>query len=163
MMELASQIAIKLTQYFKNDVRRINHALKVYSFTKIILEQADLTEEEIIILEITSIIHDIGIKVSEEKYNSSAGKYQELEGPQVANDFLKEFDLNKNIIDKILYLIGNHHTYSKIDSVPFQILVEADFLVNIFEDDMNKKQILEIRNKYFKTKTGITLLENLYL
>ena len=57
---------------------------------------------------------------------------------------------------------GHHHTYNQIDGLDFQILVEADFLVNIFEDKMNVDQIASIRKQYFKTKTGIELLQSVY-
>jgi hypothetical protein len=42
-------------------------------------------------------------------------------------------------------------------------LVEADFLVNIFEDELEKHSIKNIKEKIFKTKSGIKLLEKLYL
>ena len=45
----------------------------------------------------------------------------------------------------------------------FQILVEADFLVNIFEDGMDEHSIKSVKEKIFKTKTGINLLEKLFL
>jgi hypothetical protein len=40
--------------------------------------------------------------------------------------------------------------------------VEADFLVNIDEDALDAEAILQIRNKYFKTNTGISILKSLY-
>jgi hypothetical protein len=68
---------------------------------------------------------------SERKYSSSAAKYQEMEGPPIARDLLKEFNLGTEFIERICFLIGNHHTYNKIDDIDFQILVESDFIVNI--------------------------------
>jgi hypothetical protein len=59
--------------------------------------------------------------------------------------------------------VGNHHSYSKIDGIDFQILVEADFLVNIYEDNMGREKIIKIRDNIFKTASGIELLEDLYL
>jgi len=49
-------------------------------------------------------------------------------------------------------LIGNHHTYDKIDGIDFQILVEADFLVNIYEDEINKESIKSIKIKFLELK-----------
>ena len=40
--------------------------------------------------------------------------------------------------------------------------MEADFLVNIFEDEMNKEMLASVREKYFKTMTGKMLLETIY-
>lgn len=160
---LVNTVLLKMIDYFNTDVRRINHALKVLTFSKSIGELEGLEEHNLFILELSAILHDIGIKVSERKYNSSAGNYQEIEGPAVANELLNDFNIQQETLDRILFLIGHHHTYSKIDSLDFQILVEADFLVNIFEDNLATNSILNIKTKYFKTKTGIKLLESMYL
>ena len=149
--------------YNGNDVKRINHLLKVFSFAHHIgiMEKCDMKAQEII--DISAILHDIGIHEAERKYNSNAGNWQEIEGPPVANELLKNFNLDDIIKDRILFLIGHHHQYNVIDGIDFQILVEADFLTNIFEDGMDEHSINSIKEKIFKTKSGTKLLENLYL
>lgn len=163
MDNLINNINLKMITYFGNDVRRINHALKVYSFARLIALQEDASEDQLFIIEAASLLHDIGIKVSEEKYNSSSGKYQELEGPSVASELLQYMTIQTEQLERIRFLIGSHHSYSKIDNIDFQILVEADFLVNIFEDSLDKYQIENIKNKYFKTNTGLLLIKRMYL
>ena len=108
-------------------------------------------------------LHDIGIKNSEKKYNSSAGKYQEIEGPGVAEEILRNFNISNDKVYRIKFLIGNHHSYKKIDKIDFQILFEIDFLVNIDEDKIEIENIKVIKDKYFKTNTGTKLLESMYL
>jgi predicted HD phosphohydrolase len=149
--------------YNGNDVKRINHLLKVYSFAHLIgiMEKCDTKTQEII--DISAILHDIGIHEAERKHNSSAGNWQEIEGPPVAGELLKNFNLNDVIKNRILFLIGHHHQYNAIDGIDFQILVEADFIVNIFEDGMDEGSIKSVREKIFKTKSGINFLEKLYL
>lgn len=159
---MIEEIISYMINYFGNDVARINHALKVYSFSKAIGKLENLDDDKQFILEISAVLHDIGIKVSEKKYNSSSGKYQELEGPKVAKEILDGFNLDNKTLSRILYIIGNHHTYSKIDDVDFQILVEADFLVNIFEDSMEKDSIKTIKHKYFKTNAGTKYISTMY-
>ncbi|SFG88518.1 HD domain-containing protein [Desulfotomaculum arcticum] len=159
---MASSVIKKMILYFDGDIKRINHALKVYAFAKSIGELEDVSGEKLQILELASILHDIGIKESEKKYSSSAGKYQQIEGPPVARDLLQEFNIGQHFIDRVCYLIGNHHTYTRIDDIDFQILVEADFLVNIFEDDLGKEQVNSIKQKYFKTKAGLSYLDSMY-
>lgn len=122
----------------------------------------NLSEQQFRILEISAILHDIGIKESEKKYNSSAGNYQELEGPPVAKKLLEEYSLHSDAIDRICLLIGNHHSYHKLSGIDFQILIEADFLVNIFEENYTASQIEALKDKYFKTKTGIKYLNNMF-
>lgn len=163
MKNYTDRILFNMINYFGQDARRVNHALKVYSFSKNIGVLEDLSKDKLLVLEAAAILHDIGIKVSEQKYKSSSGKYQEIEGPGVALELLKEFDIEKEALDRICYLIGNHHTYSKIDDIDFQILIEADFLVNIYEDNIEKEQIKSISEKYFKTETGKKYISSLYL
>jgi HD superfamily phosphodiesterase len=158
-----STIINEMIKYYAKDPRRVNHFLKVFSFAKSIGELEGINQETQEILEVAAIMHDIGIKVSEEKYNSSAGNYQEIEGPPVAREMLSKFNFDEKFIDRICYLIGHHHTYSKVDGIDYQILIEADFLVNIYEDEIKADQIEIIKEKYFKTKAGIDFLINLYL
>ncbi|MBV4420566.1 HD domain-containing protein [Clostridium tyrobutyricum] len=162
MTKLSGLVINKMISYFNNDVKRINHALKVYSFSKSIGELEGLDEKGMLVLEISSILHDIGIKQSKIKYNSTAGKYQELEGPPIARELLKDIKLEKDILDRICFLIGNHHSYNKIDKIDLQILVEGDFLVNAYEDKLNYDQIKTVKDKYFKTKTGKCFLDTIY-
>lgn len=152
----------EMISYYKGDVRRINHFLKVYSFAKTIGELENIDKDTQFILEVSAIMHDIGIKISEEKYNSSAGNYQEIEGPAVAKNMLRKLNFPQNIIERVCFLIGHHHTYSNIDNIDYQILVESDFLVNIYEDEIKEHSINSIKEKIFKTKAGIKILEDLY-
>lgn len=162
MIKISNIVINKMILYFGNDIRRINHALKVYSFCRVIGNMENLNRNEMLTLELASILHDIGIKESERKYNSSAGNYQEIEGPPIAKKLLKDIPLDKSIINRICYLIGNHHSYNKIDGIDIQILIESDFLVNSYEDNINKSKIKYMYNKYFKTSTGKKILESMY-
>jgi HD superfamily phosphodiesterase len=160
---LAIETLTRMIDYFGPDVRRINHALKVNSFARLIGQKEGVTADVLEIIDLSSILHDIGIPVSEQKYQSNAGRYQEIEGPPIAREILESLGASPEIADRVCYLIGNHHTYTKIDGIDFQILVEADFLVNFFEDEMGENAIRSAREKYFKTGTGIELLNGMYV
>lgn len=162
MKKDVSIVIDNMISYYKGDKRRINHFLKVYSFCKTIGELENLDDKAQYILELAGVTHDIGIKISEEKYNSSNGKYQEIEGPIVAKEMLESLCIDSSVVERVCYLIGHHHTYNKIDNIDYQILVEADFLVNIDEDSMGRDEIATVKSKYFKTKSGIRFLENMY-
>ncbi len=153
----------KAIDYFGNDTKRINHFMKVYSFAKTIGELEGLSDREQSILEVTAVLHDIGIKNAEAKYNSSAGKYQEQEGPAVAQDILTEFDFDREFVERVKFLIGHHHTYDNIQGMDYQILVEADFIVNIYEDNMQKEAIENVINKIFVTKAGTDIAKTMFL
>ena len=151
-----------MTEYFGTDLKRINHFLKVFALAKTIGVGERLDESSQSLLEVSAIVHDIGIKQSELKYNSSAGKYQELEGPAQAEKLLSGLGYDSDFIEKVCYLVGHHHTYSHIDSMPYRILVEADFLVNLFEDGASLEAVKKAEEKIFRTPTGIKLLKKMY-
>ena len=97
------------------------------------------------------------------KHGSSAGNYQEIEGPPLARLLLKKYSVSDEIMERVSFLIANHHTYGSIQAIDYQVLIEADFLVNIYEDVMKPSQIESIRDRLFKTKTGIHILETMFL
>lgn len=142
---------------------RVNHFLKVRSFAKIISNSENLDEDTSLTIDVAAILHDIGIKASLEKYNSSSGKHQEIEGPPIAEKILHDLGFQKDIIERVCFLIAHHHTYDDVDGIDYQILIEADFLVNIFEANLNKEAIFEIKDQYFKTDLGKNILDTLYL
>lgn len=147
--------------YNKGDVKRINHLLKVHSFSLLLGNLECLDDETQEILEVSAVLHDIGIHESERKYNSSAGKYQEIEGQSIAKEILMNLGYSEKIINRVCFLIGHHHTYNAVEGIDYQILIEADFIVNIFEDEMTLEQIESIKRKIFKTKAGINILSKL--
>ncbi len=161
-MAVISRLIDEMTAYYRGDPRRINHFLKVHAFAKTIAELEGMDAQTLFTLEAAAVVHDVGIKLSEQKYGSSAGNYQELEGPPIAREMLQKLRVDLPVIERVCYLVGHHHTYGQIDGIDYQILIEADFLVNIYEDNLTVKQAAAIRNKYFKTKAAVTLLNRLY-
>ena len=106
-----ANLIIKMTEYFKGDTRRIQHFLKVYSFAETIALLKQLDAYSLHILKTAAIVHDIGIKISEEKYGDSSGKHQELEGIAPAHKMLTELNFDTKTIERVCWLISHHHTY----------------------------------------------------
>ena len=162
MTERTAHIAEKMMDYDCGDLRRIEHFIKVYGYASAIGRLEGLQPRELETLEIAALLHDIGIKVSEEKYHSSAGKYQEMEGPAEARKLLNGICPDTEITDRICWLIGHHHTYSDIRGLDHQILVEADFLVNLSEDHASEDSVLHTLENIFRTKSGIDFLRSIW-
>lgn len=152
----------KMIEYFRGDSKRIQHFLKVYSFAETIGKLENLDENSLHILKTAAIVHDIGIKVSEEKYNSSAGNLQEKEGPPIAEKMLTDLGFDKNTIQRVSWLVAHHHTYHSINSADHQILVEADFLVNMCEDRMPLDSVQSVYTNIFQTDAGKNICRNLF-
>ena len=159
---MIQNILNEMIKYDTGDVLRIQHFIKVYSFAHMIGEFEGMTGEALQILDIASILHDIGIHPAEKKYGNCMGKYQEELGPAEAKKLLAHYNLKDEIVDRVCFLIGHHHTYEKVDGLDYQILLEADFLVNSFEDNLNKEAVITFRDKVFKTKTGINVLNTMF-
>ena len=117
-----NQLFCEMIQYYRNDPKRIQHFTKVHSYAKLIGELSGMQGEELLTLEAAAYVHDIGIKVAEEKYGSSNGRLQEQEGPAVAEEMLGRLHFDEKIIWRVSYLVGHHHTYDQIDGLDYQIL-----------------------------------------
>lgn len=142
---------------------RVHHFLKVHAFSRAIGIAEKLDDRTQEILETAALLHDIGIKPSLEKYGSAAGPHQEAEGPPLAREVLIRFGYAESFMDRVCYLIGRHHTLTHIDGPDYQILIEADFLVNILEDHMDRPAIEIVYQKYFRTEKGREYLRQIYL
>ena len=140
--------------YYDGDPKRIQHFTKVHSYARLIGIGEELDDASLFILEAAADTHDIGIRVAEEKYGRCDGKLQEQEGPIIAQKMLSQLGFENYIVERICFLIGHHHTYDNIDGLDYQILVEADFLVNLYEDDAGNRAIDKAYKRIFKTETG---------
>jgi HD domain len=140
--------------YYDGNPKRIQHFTKVHSYARLIGIGEELDDASLFILEAAAYTHDIGIRVAEEKYGRCDGKLQEQEGPIIAQKMLSQLGFENYIVERICFLIGHHHTYDNIDGLDYQILVEADFLVNLYEDDAGNRAIDKAYKRIFKTETG---------
>ena len=130
---MINRLHYEMIRLYSGDPKRIQHFCKVHSYAKLIAEMEHVDASTLFILEAAALTHDIGIHLCEEKYGSSNGKLQEKEGPAIAEKLLKELQFEEKVIERVKYLIAHHHTYDAIDGIDYQILVEADFLVNILD------------------------------
>ena len=152
----------KMITYYTGDAKRIQHLVKVHSFAKLIGEEEGVDAFRLQILEAAAYVHDIGIKPAEEKYGNCSGKLQEKEGPSAAEEMLRELHAEEKVIERVCYLVGHHHTYHQIDGLDYQILVEADFLVNLFEDGVAGSAVYHAYEKIFKTETGKRICREMF-
>lgn len=162
-MDKILELKHKMIQYFGADPRRIHHFLKVHSFAVLIGQSENLSEQQQFILQAASLIHDIGIVNAEKKYGYNNGKLQEEEGEGEARKMLEKLSFDKAIIDRVCYLVAHHHTFSGVDGLDYRILLEADMLVNLYEDDCSESAVRAALEKVFKTETGKRLCETMFV
>lgn len=159
---LVSIVKDKMIEYYAGDSRRVHHFLKVHSFAKLIAELENMQPDELEVLEIAALTHDIGIKNAELKYGYNNGRLQEQEGPPEARRLLREAGAGEASVERVCYLVAHHHTYRNIDGLDYQILVEADFLVNMYEDKADADTIRKAYDNIFATETGKRLCRQLF-
>ena len=158
-----SRILVKMIDYSAGNRKDINHLMKVHSYARIIGKGEGLSEELQKITEIAAIVHDIACPLCRNQYGNTNGKYQEAEGPALTESFLADTGLTREEIARIAYLVGHHHTYEGVEGLDYQILLEADYLVNADESGYSRENILHMRDTVSQTKTGTALLESIYL
>jgi HD superfamily phosphodiesterase len=122
-----------LVDYFGNDFRRISHALEVLKHAENTSENTECYDYEVLIA--SALLHDIGIKQSEEILGYNNGKTQEKYGPPIAEKLLESINFPPEKTRKVCEIIGNHHSSSRYDYIELKILRKADRLVNKLEGD----------------------------
>lgn len=161
-MERICKLMKRMTEYEAGNPRQIQHSLKVHSFARLIGQSEGLDIRTLFILEAAAVVHDVGIKAANEKYGHCDGKLQEQEGAAPARAMLEGLGFEDDIIERICYLVAHHHTYEPVDGIDHRILLEADFLVNLYEDNESVETIKNVLEQVFRTETGSKLCKAMF-
>lgn len=154
----AEKMISKMISFYSGNISDIHHFIKVYAFAHEIGTLENLDEKTLKTLEYAAIVHDIACPLCRKKYGSTEGNLQEKESEPLLREFLAEFSLPEDVLERIIFLVTHHHTYTGVDGPDYQILLEADYLVNCGESEKYRKRISEFRKNVFRTKTGIQFL-----
>lgn len=160
-META-QIMEKMIAISEGNIHDIDHFIRVWTYAKTIGELEGLDRHTQKIVEIAAIIHDIACPLCREKYGNTNGKYQEKEGMILAKQFLTEFDLSKEDQERIVYLVGHHHTFDQIDDIDYQILIEADYIANASENGYSQRNIENFMQRIMKTESSKRIIKSIF-
>lgn len=156
------EITSRMIKYSKGNLHDINHFMKVYAYARTIGECEKLDSKTQELLEVAAIMHDIACPLCREKYGNTNGQYQETEGVNLAEEFLRGSGYSDEFIERIVFLVGHHHTMKGIAGMDYQILIEADYLVNAGESNYSEVNNRNAMEHIFKTETGIALLKSIY-
>ena len=153
---LKDRVAIEMKRYFKTDFKRISHATRVARYAEKI-GKAEGQGNLAVILS-AAYLHDIGIHEAEKKYKSAAPKYQEIEGPPIAQSILEKLGAKKELIEEVCDIVGHHHHPKPKETASFKALYDADLIANIEDNHKNKsihpEKLEEIIKKSFMTDFG---------
>lgn len=140
MKELKSRLIKRMKSYFGKDERRIKHALRVTEYAEKILQHEVNADKDVVVS--AAVLHDIGIHEAERKHGSSAGKYQEIEGPPIAKELMLQEKLSDELIEEVCQIVAHHHTPGVIDTINFKVLYDADLIVNLEDRELSKGKFL---------------------
>ncbi len=152
----------RMIEYSKANLHDINHFVKVHAYARTIGLLESLDERTQTILEVAAIVHDIACPMLREQYGKCPGHLQEQEGPALAKELLAPLGWDEELVERVAFLVGHHHTVEGVDSADWQILLEADFLVNADEGKASAETIERVRTKVYKTAAGLRLLNKMY-
>ncbi len=156
------KLLLAAIEYDSGDPKRIQHFIKVYQLAMLIGRGENLSDGELKALAAAAILHDIGIHEGERLYGRSDGEIQQRLGPDIAAKILDTVGGYDDVKGRVMHLIARHHTYTDIDGADLQALIEADFLVNLYEDNSGKDAINAARDKIFRLNTGKMLLDLMF-
>jgi HD superfamily phosphodiesterase/endogenous inhibitor of DNA gyrase (YacG/DUF329 family) len=161
---LKDRVAIEMKRYFKQDFKRVGHAIRVARHA----EQIGREEGgNLAVILCAAYLHDIGIKEAERKHNSTAAKYQEEEGLPIAMEILNRLGAKEDIIDEVCDIVGHHHHPREEETINFKSLYDADLITNLEEkqkkSSMDSEKLKSIVGKFFLTESGRNLAKKIFL
>ncbi len=153
----------KMITFSEGNLHDIDHLLRVWAYARAIGEQEGLDADTQLVLEAAAITHDIACPLCREKYGRADGKHQEEEGAPMARDFLADSGMSAAQIERVAYLVGHHHSFTGVDGVDWQILLEADWLANAAENGWGAEKARHFLNGFAKTAAGRRLIRSVFL
>ncbi|MFQ8599400.1 MAG: phosphohydrolase [Oscillospiraceae bacterium] len=135
-----ARLVQEMIRYEEGCAARVHHFLKVFALAQTIGTAERLDPHTQFVLETAALTHDIGIRPSLVRYGQSAGCYQQQEGPPAARALLLRLGYEEQVIARVRPdRVAPHLRTGR--GARLQILIEADLLVNIQEENLRKDAI----------------------
>ncbi len=159
---IVDRLSAAMKEVFGDDRKRIDHAMRVLANAKRILRDVGGDSKVVIA---AALLHDIGIPAAKEKWGSAAGRYQEKEGPPIAEKIMQDLKFDFESSDHVSRIIADHHSGKNMDTPEFRIIWDADWIVNLPEQfpDASPEVLATKIDKLLKTKAGIKLAKETHL
>ena len=161
-MMTVSEAILKMTAFLEGRQHDTDHFLKVWALARTIGQEEKLPERTLLTLELAAVVHDIACPKLRAERGSCPGDLQEAYGPPMVRSFFEGTGLDEEMLERICWLVGHHHTFSPVDGPDHRILLEADLLVNAGEKEQYRSRVPEFRGRVFRTKSGTALLDAMF-
>jgi len=159
---LAEQLLAAMEDVFGSDRQRIDHTRRVLGYAEDILDAQPGPSPEVVVA--AAILHDIGIHAAKARHGSSAGPYQEIEGPPIAREIMEVLSIDAGTVEHVCRIIANHHSAADCDTPEFRVIWDADNIVNMAKiaDKADRARAIKHIAMVFKTSAGKRLAEQVY-
>ena len=156
-----SELIEKMIDHSEGNIHDIDHFIRVWTYARTIGKSEKLEYRDQFILEASAIMHDIACPLCRKKYGCADGRHQEYEGGILAAEFLAGTDIPDEWTDRIVYLVSHHHTFTDIDGIDYQILLEADYIANATENGYSADNARKFSDEIMKTDGGRHMLASI--
>lgn len=163
MKSTISKIMMLATACNGADPAQTDHLFRVYTYAHLIADCEECGAHIQFLAEAAAVLHDIGMQEAVRKHGTETYlQYLPAESAAIARMILEMLELPAEDIDRICLLIAGHHNRA-VDGLDFQILLEADFIVNALDVPFSHTEIQQFFEHTARTRTGKELLRILYL
>jgi putative nucleotidyltransferase with HDIG domain len=163
--ELVEALRAEMETVFAETPGMVDHTMTVYRHA-VDIHEAEGGDPDVVAA--AALLHDIGIPRAREVHGSSAGPFQEMEGPPICREILTRLSFPAEGMALVCGIVANHHTAHDSDIVStteFRILWDADWLVNFpgRHRDSTKAEKERAIQEIFRTARGREMAEQLFL
>ncbi len=128
---LKDRVAVEMKRYFKQDFKRIAHAMKVARYAEQIVREERGANPAVVLT--AAYLHDIGAVEAQRKHGSADPKHLAIEGPAVAEALLKNLEARAELVEEVCGIIARYDHSGDDESLNFKILHDARGLADLEE------------------------------
>ena len=140
-----NRVALRMKQYYRGDMDKVQHFVRVYTLAKSIGELEHLSDEEQFDLELAAVVHNV-----------------EGDRIPVVRDILRECGVTEAAAMKVCHMVENTENYEHIGTLDHQILIEAKLIVDFKEQNTPEKEIIRKAEDLFLSNTGKLFLKRAF-
>lgn len=160
---MIAQVLSEMIRILKHDRAQVEHAMKVYGYASVIGDLEGLKGDQLRSLRAAAILNDIALPECLESEGEWNNDLQQRYGEPMVREVLTHLGYDR-YADRVAYLVGHSRSYFEEmhDKPDLQILIEANFLVNLSDGSCQEKPE-DVYNRFFATATGRKMMKDLFL
>lgn len=160
--KLLHTLMMEMISFDTAEPKRIQHFIGVHSLARTIAYAENANKKAQIIIEAAAILHSIGALPAMRKHGKCDKKLVDKEGAKYARTLLNEVGFSDDTTERVVWLIEHFHDTEQAKTFDRQVLIEAEMLITMSEQNTNEESLRKALKEIFKTETGIELLYTMF-